>query len=153
MNGSDIYDSMSNLEAFLNTTGLYLFFCKGTVTQLSWFNWRLLSFGTSTVASGASGSFSTNSPASPLSSVSLTSPLSPFSPVSGSQVSPTKQTGSEVSVCGPGPSHLHTEWESSFALLCLPSPVCKSSKGEDMSLRVDLFYPTDPMSMILRQRG
>ncbi|XP_062402293.1 pleckstrin homology domain-containing family A member 6 isoform X3 [Sardina pilchardus] len=58
-----------------------------------------LSRGTDTakhrVTSGASGSFSTNSPASPLSSVSLTSPLSPFSPVSGSQVSPTKQTGSE----------------------------------------------------------
>lgn len=51
----------------------------------------------STVASGASGSFSTNSPASPLSSVSFTSPLSPFSPVPGSQVSPTKQLGPEVS--------------------------------------------------------
>lgn len=50
-----------------------------------------------TVASGASGSFSTNSPASPLSSVSLTSPLSPFSPVPGSQASPTKQLGPEVS--------------------------------------------------------
>lgn len=50
-----------------------------------------------TVASGASGSFSTNSPASPLSSVSLTSPLSPFSPVPGSQGSPTKQLGPEVS--------------------------------------------------------
>uniref|UniRef100_A0A3B4TTE1 Pleckstrin homology domain containing A6 n=1 Tax=Seriola dumerili TaxID=41447 RepID=A0A3B4TTE1_SERDU len=49
------------------------------------------------VASGASGSFSTNSPASPLSSVSLTSPLSPFSPVPGSQASPTKQLGPEVS--------------------------------------------------------
>uniref|UniRef100_A0A667ZJF5 Pleckstrin homology domain containing A6 n=1 Tax=Myripristis murdjan TaxID=586833 RepID=A0A667ZJF5_9TELE len=49
------------------------------------------------VASGASGSFSTNSPASPLSSVSLTSPLSPFSPVPGSQASPTKQLGVEVS--------------------------------------------------------
>ncbi|XP_031731477.1 pleckstrin homology domain-containing family A member 6 isoform X3 [Anarrhichthys ocellatus] len=49
------------------------------------------------VASGASGSFSTNSPASPLSSVSFTSPLSPFSPVPGSQVSPTKQLGPEVS--------------------------------------------------------
>uniref|UniRef100_A0A8C4GMN1 Pleckstrin homology domain containing, family A member 6 n=1 Tax=Dicentrarchus labrax TaxID=13489 RepID=A0A8C4GMN1_DICLA len=46
---------------------------------------------------GASGSFSTNSPASPLSSVSLTSPLSPFSPVPGSQASPTKQLGPEVS--------------------------------------------------------
>uniref|UniRef100_A0AAY4DYL8 PH domain-containing protein n=1 Tax=Denticeps clupeoides TaxID=299321 RepID=A0AAY4DYL8_9TELE len=58
-----------------------------------------LSRGTDTAkhrASGASGSFSTNSPASPLSSISLTSPLSPFSPVSGSQVSPTKQLGSEV---------------------------------------------------------
>lgn len=50
-----------------------------------------------TVTSGASGSFSTNSPASPLSSVSLTSPLSPFSPVPGSQTSPTKQLGLEVS--------------------------------------------------------
>lgn len=50
-----------------------------------------------TVASGASGSFSTNSPASPLSSISLTSPLSPFSPVPGSQASPTKQLGPEVS--------------------------------------------------------
>ncbi|KAJ4940240.1 hypothetical protein JOQ06_026549, partial [Pogonophryne albipinna] len=49
------------------------------------------------VASGASGSFSTNSPASPLSSVSITSPLSPFSPVPGSQASPTKQLGPEVS--------------------------------------------------------
>uniref|UniRef100_A0A8C3FYA2 Pleckstrin homology domain containing A6 n=1 Tax=Cyclopterus lumpus TaxID=8103 RepID=A0A8C3FYA2_CYCLU len=49
------------------------------------------------VASGASGSFSTNSPASPLSSVSFTSPLSPFSPVPGSQVSPIKQLGPEVS--------------------------------------------------------
>uniref|UniRef100_A0A3Q2ZAK6 Pleckstrin homology domain containing A6 n=1 Tax=Hippocampus comes TaxID=109280 RepID=A0A3Q2ZAK6_HIPCM len=49
------------------------------------------------VASGASGSFSTNSPASPLSSVSLTSPLSPYSPVPGSQVSPSKQLGPEVS--------------------------------------------------------
>uniref|UniRef100_A0A674DKT9 Pleckstrin homology domain containing A6 n=1 Tax=Salmo trutta TaxID=8032 RepID=A0A674DKT9_SALTR len=60
-----------------------------------------LSRGTDTakhrVASGASGSFSTNSPASPLSSVSLTSPLSPFSPVPGSQASPTKQLGPEVS--------------------------------------------------------
>lgn len=50
-----------------------------------------------TVASGASGSFSTNSPASPLSSISLTSPLSPFSPVPGSQASPIKQLGPEVS--------------------------------------------------------
>lgn len=50
-----------------------------------------------TVASGVSGSFSTNSPASPLSSISLTSPLSPFSPVPGSQASPTKQLGPEVS--------------------------------------------------------
>lgn len=49
------------------------------------------------MASGASGSFSTNSPASPLSSVSLTSPLSPYSPVPGSQVSPSKQLGPEVS--------------------------------------------------------
>uniref|UniRef100_A0A7N6A755 PH domain-containing protein n=1 Tax=Anabas testudineus TaxID=64144 RepID=A0A7N6A755_ANATE len=49
------------------------------------------------VASGASGSFSTNSPASPLSSISLTSPLSPFSPLPGSQASPNKQLGPEVS--------------------------------------------------------
>ncbi|XP_028853527.1 pleckstrin homology domain-containing family A member 6 isoform X4 [Denticeps clupeoides] len=65
-----------------------------------------LSRGTDTAkhraASGASGSFSTNSPASPLSSISLTSPLSPFSPVSGSQVSPTKQLGSE-DICPPRP--------------------------------------------------
>ncbi|XP_063071455.1 pleckstrin homology domain-containing family A member 6 isoform X2 [Engraulis encrasicolus] len=64
-----------------------------------------LSRGTDTakhrMTSGASGSFSTNSPASPLSSVSLTSPLSPFSPVSGSQVSPSKQTGSERHTSGP----------------------------------------------------
>lgn len=53
------------------------------------------------MASGASGSFSTNSPASPLSSVSLTSPLSPFSPVPGSQASPTKQLGPEVSTGQP----------------------------------------------------
>ncbi|XP_049589909.1 pleckstrin homology domain-containing family A member 6 isoform X9 [Syngnathus scovelli] len=53
------------------------------------------------VASGASGSFSTNSPASPLSSVSLTSPLGPYSPVPGSQVSPSKQLGPEMTFGGP----------------------------------------------------
>lgn len=61
------------------------------------FNHHALSFFLLTEAGGASGSFCTNSPASPLSSVSLTSPLSPFSPVPGSQISPTKQLGSEVS--------------------------------------------------------
>ncbi|XP_061146428.1 pleckstrin homology domain-containing family A member 6 isoform X7 [Syngnathus typhle] len=52
------------------------------------------------VASGASGSFSTNSPASPLSSVSLSSPLGPYSPVPGSQVSPSKQLGPEITFGG-----------------------------------------------------
>uniref|UniRef100_A0A8C8HWY3 PH domain-containing protein n=1 Tax=Oncorhynchus tshawytscha TaxID=74940 RepID=A0A8C8HWY3_ONCTS len=83
-----------------------------------------LSRGTDTakhrVASGASGSFSTNSPASPLSSVSLTSPLSPFSPVPGSQASPTKQLGPEVST---SPSyHPRNQPNTNLGLHLCPQP-------------------------------
>uniref|UniRef100_A0AAY4E115 PH domain-containing protein n=1 Tax=Denticeps clupeoides TaxID=299321 RepID=A0AAY4E115_9TELE len=88
-----------------------------------------LSRGTDTAkhraASGASGSFSTNSPASPLSSISLTSPLSPFSPVSGSQVSPTKQLGSE-SLSSSGDKASSSDQQSSLNKVGVVPPRTKS---------------------------
>ncbi|KAA8593210.1 hypothetical protein FQN60_009326 [Etheostoma spectabile] len=100
------------------------------------------------VASGASGSFSTNSPASPLSSVSLTSPLSPFSPVPGSQASPTKQLGPEVSTGHiqlatnpnpkPGTSPFSDSRTNPEFSLAFPNP------GESLSRLDPVIEETDP---------